>query len=148
MNQNYEILFSLAIIVLIFYNQVRVRQVKSDTRFVLPLIMLVLGVINFKNYMATNELTVIAWISIITSFTLLAFGMAAVRATTVKLWTDNSVIYRQGTWITIVLWVISVALHAVLNQIGHVGQSTSLIYFAITFSVQKLIVQKRARVFY
>lgn len=70
--------------------------------------------------------------------------MAAIRATTVKVWLEQGITYRQGTWLTILLWVVSIGLHVVLNMIRHVGQSTSLIYLAITFTVQKLIVQKRA----
>jgi hypothetical protein len=141
-------IFSLAMVVLIFYNQVRVRQVKSDTKLTIPLVMLVLGIYNFKDYMATAQLTLISWVSIIISFSVLAIGMAAIRATTVKIWSDNKVIYRQGTWITVLLWIVSIAIHLVLNEIGHVGQSTTLIYFAITFTVQKLIVQKRASELY
>ena len=146
MNQYSELLLSLVVIALIFYNQVRVRKVSSDTRFTLPLIMCVLGVFTLKSYLDSNQLTVIAWITIIASFTLLAIGMAAIRATTVKLWIDTDVVYRQGTWVTILLWVVSIALHIALNQVGHLGQSTFLIYFAITFTVQKLIIQKRASV--
>lgn len=144
MNQYVVMIFSLGMAAFVFYNQIRVRLVSNDTKLMIPLIMLVLGIYIFKNYMDTNSLTVISWISILISLSILAIGMAAFRATTVKIWIDKGNVYRQGTWITVALWVVSIAVHLVLNQIGHVGQSTSLIYFVVTFTVQKLIVQKRA----
>ncbi|URZ17487.1 hypothetical protein [Clostridium felsineum] len=145
MNQYSYLIIGILLILLIFYNQIRVRQVRQDMKLTLPIIMFILGVLNFKSYISTNSLTTMALLSIAISFSVLAFGMAAIRAYTVKLWSDNNIIYRKGTWLTIVLWIISIALHIILNKIGHIGQSTSLIYFAITFTVQSFIVQNRVK---
>jgi hypothetical protein len=36
--------------------------------------------------------------------------LAAVRAATVKLWSQDGQILRQGTWLTATLWVVAVVL--------------------------------------
>lgn len=71
--------------------------------------------------------------------------MGAIRAYTVKLWSSGSVVYRQGTWLTIGLWIVSVALHLAVDQIGKTGDATLLIYYGITLAVQNWVVQSRAR---
>lgn len=84
-------------------------------------------------------------ISIIISLLFLAVGMGVIRASTVRLWVQEGVIFRQGTWLTIGLWIVSVALHMVVDQLGRTGKSTLLIYYAITLFVKNLIVQFRAK---
>lgn len=129
----------------IFYNQIRVKTVRQEMKFILPIIMLIFGFISLKNYLTTESLTLISITCIILSLTVLAGGMAALRAHTVKIWAKENLIYRQGTWLTIILWIISVILHLLIEKIGDIGQSTTLIYFAITLSIQKWIIRSRAQ---
>lgn len=148
MDQYSSVITIIAVIAFILYNQIRVKQVKMDTKFTTPLIMLILGVYSMIDNDELSKFTLVSWISMLISFTVLAIGMAAIRATTVKIWIEKEILYRQGTWLTVLLWAVSISLHSVLNRIGNVGHSTAFIYFAITFTVQKLIIKKRAEQIY
>jgi hypothetical protein len=72
------------------------------------------------------------------------------RALTVKLWETNHWIVRQGTWLTMILWVLSLALHltsgigaAHLDAAAFEG-SSFLLYLALTLAVQAAVVHMRA----
>jgi hypothetical protein len=41
----------------------------------------------------------------------LAAITAAIRAVTVHVWIDAGQALRQGTWITAILWIVSLGLH-------------------------------------
>lgn len=144
MNQYMGIIISLAMLLFIIYNQFRTRPVSRDVKLTMPLIMLILGLYSFNNFLDTHQLTSLSWMSIALSFTILAIGMASIRASTVKLWVKDGIVYRKGTLLTLFLWLVSIILHQVLNHVGHVGESTTPIYFSITFTLQKMIVKKRA----
>jgi len=55
------------------------------------------------------------------------------------------------SWLTAILWILSVAAHLGFDYVvaGHnhngFGNATILLYLAVTFSVQRLLVQARAQ---
>ena len=76
--------------------------------------------------------------------------LGAVRALTVRIWTSNSWVVRQGTWLTMGLWVVSLGLHFI-GGVGaqHVGAgsleaSSFLLYLGVTYGVQNAVVHRRA----
>ena len=147
MNQYSITLFDVAFIVFILYNQIKIKTINTDSKFTFPLIMIILGMNNFIKYINMSQISLLSWLAIIINFTILAIGMATVRATTLRIWSEQNVIYRQGTWLTILVWIISIGLHAFLNSIGHVGQATTMLYIGITFTSQKIIILKRAELY-
>ncbi|MES5261644.1 hypothetical protein [Priestia megaterium] len=142
---NSNVLIGVLALFLIIKNQLKIREVSNERKFILPIILLVIGIRNFNGHFNNHTLSSIGMVSTIISFTLLAGGMAAIRAYTIKLWTQDNVIFRQGTWLTILLWFVSIGLHAGIDLIANIGQSTLLIYFAITLFVQNWVVHLRAK---
>lgn len=134
----------IAILILIIYNQMRVRQVYRKIKITVPIIFIILGIFTLSEYFQTQIITTKAIISIIISLTALAVGMGVLRAKTMKLWADDAHIYRQGNWLTILLWVITFSLHLFLDYYGNTGESTILIYLGITLIIQRWIIQNRA----
>jgi hypothetical protein len=72
------------------------------------------------------------------------------RALTVKIWESNNWVVRQGTWLTMALWVVSLAVHlgsgigaAHLNAANFEATSL-LLYLALTLGVQAAVVHRRA----
>ena len=75
------------------------------------------------------------------------FGVA--RALTVRVWRQNGQLMRQGTWLTAVLWILSVAAHHGYDALvaGHltgkngssVGNATILLYLVISLTVQQFV---------
>lgn len=140
-----NLLIGLLVLFIIFYNQIRVRQVRNDMKLIFPVILIVFGLSNLKNYFNTHTLTFISLISILISLFILAVAMGAIRAYTVKLWYKDSILFRQGTLLTIVLWIASSILHLAIDYAGHTGQATLLIYYGITLFTQRLVVYSRSK---
>ncbi len=75
--------------------------------------------------------------------------LGVVRALTVRMWDSGGWVVRQGTWVTMALWVLSLALH--LTAFGVTGGNASglmtttfLLYIALTLSAQAYVVNRRA----
>ena len=145
MSGNFSIIIGLIVLVFIIYRQRRVRLVRESVSITLPLILAIVGISNFEYYLSSNPLTMTSTISIIVSLLFLAVGMGAIRAFSVRIWRQNGDVFRQATWLTIALWIVSIALHIAIDQIGNTGESTLLIYYAITLFVQRSIVYARAK---
>jgi len=79
-----------------------------------------------------------------------ALLLGTLRALTVKIWTTNGWVVRQGTWLTIGLWVVSLALHFAgdlgtqHSGTGNLEASSFLLYLAVTYGVQRYVVHRRA----
>ena len=145
MSGNFSIIIGLIVLVFIIYRQRRVRLVRESVSITLPLILAIVGISNFEYYLSSNPLTMTSTISIIVSLLFLAVGMGAIRAFSVRIWRQNGDVFRQATWLTIALWIVSIALHIAADQIGNTGEATLLIYYAITLFVQRSIVYARAK---
>jgi hypothetical protein len=145
MSGNISIITGLLVLVFIIYRQRRIRLVRESVSITLPLVLAILGLSNFEYYLRSNPLTMTSMVSIIVSLLFLAVGMGAARAFTIRIWSQNGDVFRQATWLTISLWIVSIALHIAVDQIGNTGESTLLIYYAITLFVQRSIVYARAK---
>lgn len=145
MDKYMEFITSLLVLLFLLYRQRQIRQVRNEIRLILPSILILYGLFNLVNYFNSQTLTEMSLFSIALSLLILAAGMGAVRAYTVRLWSDGSVVFRQGTWLTISLWIVSVALHLAVDHIGRTGASTLFIYYGITLAVQSWVVQSRVR---
>ena len=74
-----------------------------------------------------------------------AAGLGAVRALTVRLWRSGGVVLRQGTWVTMVLWVVGAGVHALVGALANISDSTLLIYLGVTLAAQQLVLQARVQ---
>ncbi len=72
-----------------------------------------------------------------------ALLLGAVRALTVKIWTSTSWVVRQGTWLTMALWALSLIVHFI-GGAGSLGASSFLLYLGVTYGVQNYVVHRRA----
>jgi hypothetical protein len=141
MNEYIFIIISFALLAFIIYRQVKIRPVQQKARIILPLILMIIGLADLKD----QTWTFLSVLLFVLSLTVLAGGMGALRAGTVKLWADGGIVYRRGTWITIVLWVVSAGLHYAADAYAHLGTSTLVLYLGVTFLVQSFVVQYRAK---
>jgi FtsH-binding integral membrane protein len=146
-----DLVIGLAVLAFILYRQMQVRPVRANMR--LPLILAVIGVIEITSFFQHNKNAhhgVEVFAALAGSFVLAAvFG--AIRALTVRLWFDAGQALRQGTWLTLVLWIFSLGVHLGYDNLvlGHgslsgLGNATLTLYFAITYTIQRLILQARA----
>lgn len=144
----------IAALAFILYRQLAVRRVRDSYRMVI--ILAVIGVLELSRFLGRTGSHVdggkIA-LALVGS-AILAVGMGVLRAMTVRLWRgEDGHLLRKGTWLTATLWVVAVAAHLALDAAvaggaggskGDIGNATILLYLAVSFGVQQMVLLKRA----
>jgi hypothetical protein len=131
---------------LLIYRQLIARPVRGDFR--VPLILAIIGVIELYSFLKNHHLDAAIAAALAGSLALAAvFG--AGRALTTRVWIRNGQAWRQGNWFTGVQWVVALAAHLGYDQLVYknssLGNVTILLYLAVSFAVQRAILQARAQ---
>jgi hypothetical protein len=144
-----NLLIGLAVLALLVYRQLQVRPVRASFR--LPLILAVIGVIQLSQFLKHDHHTGTVLAALAGSLALAAIT-GAIRAMTVRVWIQAGQALRQGTWITAVLWVVSLAVHLGYDYLvdgkgsqAGLGTASLTLYFAITYTIQRFILQAKAQ---
>jgi len=147
--------FTIALDVLIaFYvvsRQRRIRLVPRVLSLRLPIVLGVLGLIDLIGYTDNHHVTGGEYAWVLATLVVGALVLGAIRAFTVRVWTSNEWVVRQGTWVTMSLWALSLALHfvsdvgAAHNGAANFEASSFLLYLAVTYGLQNSVVHQRAR---
>jgi hypothetical protein len=144
-----NLLIGIAVLALLVYRQLQVRPVRANFR--LPLILAVIGVIQLTQFLKHDHHTGTVFAALAGSLALAAlFG--AIRAMTVRVWIQAGQALRQGTWVTAVLWVVSLGVHLGYDYLvdgkgsqAGLGTASLTLYFAITYTIQRFILQAKAQ---
>ncbi|MGO8892923.1 MAG: hypothetical protein ACLQB1_25010 [Streptosporangiaceae bacterium] len=103
-----DLLIGLAVLALILYRQLQVRPVRDTMR--LPLIIAIIGVVQLTQFLQHGHHGPGVFVALAGSLVIAAvFG--AIRAATVRVWVDGGQAWRQGSWLTAVLWIVSLGAH-------------------------------------
>lgn len=144
-----SLLIGVAVLALLVVRQLSVRRLNESYR--LTLIIAIIGVVEFVSFLNAHHGHRTEVIEAVAGSLAIAAVTGAMRAPTVKIWRDDSgQLLRQGTWLTAVLWVVSVAAHLGYDALvggktlGDVGDATILLYLAVTLVIQRLIMLARA----
>ncbi len=115
-----------------------------------PIVVGVIGLIDLLGYSDTHHPSHDDYLWVLATLVVGGLLLGAIRAFTVKIWTSNNWVVRQGTGLTMAFWVVSLALHF-LGGIGtqHAGAgnleaSSFLLYLGLTYGVQNFVVHRRA----
>ena len=147
-----SLVIGIAVLVLLIARQMSTRRLRENYR--LMAILAIIGVIEFADFLkghTGNDTKII--VAVIGSLVLAAvFGV--VRALTVKVWRESGQLLMKGSWLTGVLWALSVAAHLGYDYLvvgssagknsNALGNSTVLLYLAVSLTVQRLILLGRA----
>ncbi len=114
----------------------------------LGILAFVFGVASVVKYHPLGATT----IALTAASLVVAAGFGAARARTVRVWREpEGRALRQGTVVTTVLWLVSLAVHIGMDrwidhttEVGLLGASTLYLYLAVTLAVQSLLVRRRA----
>jgi len=145
-----NLLIGVLVLGLVIWRQLIPRRVRSNTRIVLA--FAVIGLIQTGQYLHGRHVDATLIAEILGSLVLAGlFGLA--RASTVRLFNRDGQWWSRGNWLTAVLWVVSVAAHLGFDYLadGHgtgstsFGNATILLYLAVTFAVQRMIVIARSQ---
>lgn len=148
-----SILIGLVVLVWILSRQLQARAISRERVSVVVLVAGVLGVVQVAQYADKVTVPVAAWGLLLLS---LAAGvvMGVIRGATVRVWRDSSgVLTRQGTPLTLALWIVSIALHLGIDLLlkgsashaDQLGSVSILVYLALTLASQRVVIVRRGR---
>ena len=92
-----------------------------------------------------------AGIALLVVSIVVAAGFSIVRATTVRVWLHDGRLLRQGTAMTIVLWLVAIAIHLggdhliAPHDADRIGSVSLLLYLGVSLAVQRFALGERAR---
>jgi hypothetical protein len=143
------LVIGVAVLGLFIYRQLIARPVRGNQRIVL--ILVIVGLVEAVQYVQKLHAGSAAVIALVGSLVLAAvFGAA--RAATVRIWMQDGQAWVKGNLLTAALWVVALAAHLGYDyligrhkDIGDLGDATVLLYLAISFAVQRVIVTARAQ---
>lgn len=151
MNELTNVGIGVLVLLFILFRQVQPRAVREDSRPTLLIVLGVVGIVDLGSFVKANPVNATGIAMLAASLVAAAvFGVA--RAYTVRLWRDGGVLYRQGNWLTVVLWLVAIGVHFGADVlVDHSGSAKGLasaaitLYIAVSFGVQRLVVGSRAR---
>lgn len=137
-----DIVISLAVLALILYRQLQVRR--ASPTLLLPAALIVIGLAELATLSKGSSKLTSGEIGILIALLVLdAAGLGVLRAWTVRLWRDGEGVLRQGTWITVGLWLVGIVIHEVVDLVAHIPSSSLLLYLGVTLLAQQLVLQAR-----
>jgi hypothetical protein len=149
-SESLNLLIGVLVLGWILYRQLQARPAKADLR--LPLILGIIGIIDLTGFLGQHGHHPGYVFAALAGSFILAVVFAGARAATVHIWVDNGQAWRKGTTLTAVLWILSLAVHLGYDYLvdgrgplAGLGAASLAMYFAITYTVQRLMIQARAR---
>ncbi|MBO0801589.1 MAG: hypothetical protein J2P25_00725 [Nocardiopsaceae bacterium] len=137
-----SLVVTVVVLAFILFRQLRARPVTS--RMLIPVVLIVVGLGNELSYSQRHPLSGAALAALAGLLVLDAGALGALRAWTVRLWREDGQVLRQGTWLTVALWLVGLGIHVAVDQVAGLGSSSLLLYLGITYLVQRLVLLPRA----
>jgi hypothetical protein len=147
-----SVIVGVLVLALVVRRQLQVRAVNDAGSALIPVALVAIGAAEVAAYADSHPPAAVT-VATIAGSLVVAVVLGAARASTVRLWVQEGRVLRQGTAVTIVLWLVSLGLHLLsdreLAARGHaaaqLGQVSVLLYLGITLGVQGVLVRRRAR---
>jgi hypothetical protein len=145
--------YALGAIVLFFVllGQARLGVVRRDFRPRLPVFLGVLGFVETIAYAGDHHVPTSSWAWVAGTMVLGALGLGALRGLSMRVWSGNGWVVRQGTAVTMVLWIVTLLAH-VLGDAGgsqagaaDLAGATFLLYLGLTLGLQSYVVFRRGQ---
>jgi hypothetical protein len=141
------------VLALVLYRQLTTQRLRENYR--LPLILGVIGLVQFATFLGGHPRDGGGIAAAVAGSLVIAAVLGAARAITVRVWRQDGQLLRRGTWVTAVLWVVSLAAHLGYDYLvaghvtsgkngGSVGAATVLLYLVVTLAVQRYLLIARA----
>lgn len=134
---------SVAVLCYVLYRQRQVRVLQ--TALLLPVVLGVVGLVSVLSDAKSHPLSA-GQVAVLVALLLAdAVALGAVRAFTVRTWRDGEQVLRQGSWLTVGLWLVGVAVHEGALAAVRIDSSSLLLYVGLTLGAQRLVLDARAR---
>jgi hypothetical protein len=138
------------VLILVLLRQVRVRPVPRVFQPRLPVVLGVIGLFEIASYAGNHHVSSTAWLWLVGTTLVGALGLGALRGLSMRVWTGNGWVLRQGNALTMALWLVSLLVHFAGDSAGsHAGAAglagpSFLLYLGVTLSMQYYVVHRRA----
>ncbi|HVT68657.1 MAG TPA: hypothetical protein VHF26_12965 [Trebonia sp.] len=145
-----SLVIGVLVLILVLYRQLATRRLAENYR--LSVVLAVIGIIEFADFLKGHPRDDGAIAVALAGSLVLAAVFGAARALTVQVWRQDRQVLRKGTWLTAVLWVLSLAAHLgyeylvaghVTGKNGNVGDATVLLYLVVTLTIQRFMLLNR-----
>ncbi len=147
----FAVVLEVTLVALLLVRQRRIRPVRPRLALRLPIILGLIGLWQLLDFTNHRHLAASVVAVLLGSLVVGAGLLGALRAATVHIWAQSPFVLRQGTWVTMGLWVVSLALHfaagwaiAALNGPDQLASASLVLYLGITYGVQTAVVHHRA----
>jgi hypothetical protein len=139
------------VLILVLLRQARVVPVPRVYHARLPIILGVLGLLELTSYAGNHHVSSSAWAWVLGTMLVGALGLGALRGISMRVWTTNGWVVRQGNAATMALWLLSVLVHFVGDSGSTHSGGTALLgasfllYLGLTLGMQYYLVYRRAQ---
>jgi len=145
------LVLDLIIVALVLLRQRRIRPLPFGLRLGLPFFLFVVGMFQLRDFTAHHPVSAGGALALTLCFAVGAVALGWIRALTVHIWPAGPFLLRQATWVTMVLWLVSLGLLGVFAAVvptstapaGLAGASL-LVYLAVTYATQSMVLRRRA----
>jgi hypothetical protein len=110
----------------------------------------VIGLFSMFSYAGSHTVAGSAWAWVLGTLVVGALGLGALRGLSMRVWDGGGWVLRQGTAVTMALWLVSLLVHFAGDAGGdHAGAAglvgaSFLLYLGLTLAVQYYVVYRRA----
>jgi len=149
----FSYVLGVLLLVWILFRQMAVRPAPRVLRIQIPAVIGVIGIFELISYSnAHHHIDPSAWLWVVATLVIGAVGFGILRGLTVHVWTTDHWVLRQGTSVTMVLWIVSLAVHlggdvlaSHVEEGGGLVAASFLLYLGLTLGVQNAVVHRRAQ---
>lgn len=147
-----NLIIGVLVLLLLLWRQLATRRLSESYR--LSVILTIIGAVEFANFLNGHPSDGGRIAVAVVGSLVIAAVLGGVRALTVRVWRgEGGQLLRKGTWLTAVLWVLSVAAHLGYDDLvaghitgkngGNVGDATVLLYLVVTLTIQRFVLLRR-----
>jgi len=143
----------IGVVVLMLFLSLQLATRRLSESYRLPIILGVIGIVKLANFLKGHPNNDGGIAEALVGSLVIAAVFGAVRALTVRVWRENGQLLRKGTWLTAVLWILSLAAHLGYDDLvaghitgkngGNVGDATLLLYLVVTLTIQRFVLLNR-----
>lgn len=129
-------LIDLLIVIWVIINQLRPKEVDLNSKG--KYVLFFIGLYTFYNGVLSGDFifTPFSTLGLVFVLLFLAVGLAFLRAYTSRVWKADGLLYSQGTWKIVVIWLVMIVLHMVADHFIKGLNDTFLLYIGISLITQ------------
>jgi hypothetical protein len=146
-----SLIIGIAVLALVLSRQLMTRRLSESYR--LSVILALIGIVEFANFLSGHPHDDGGIAAAVVGSLVLAAAFGVARALTVRVWRENGQLLRRGTWLTALLWILSLAAHLGYDYLvaghvtgkngGNVGDATIILYLVVSLTVQRFVLLNR-----